>query len=211
MVMVNEFDHENPWSMSCVWSKVKVTFDLQNSKVKVMVKFKPLCSYLRPGIQSICLLFVSWQSDQLSWDIGNSILDRWPHGKSKFYWSSKTFTGPHCFQHWSPHRGASYRIFFTGQEDRHNNGFHWSSTVFTGRGQRTGGFPDVWTQDLQILDSTGFNEVWFTFFCCHWCWWSTKLFGWSAIEITKTKYNIYCDNDCIYSCIIAWTQRSDDF
>ena len=26
-----------------------------------------------------------------------------------------------------------------------------------------GGFPDVWTQDLQILDSTGFNEVWFTF------------------------------------------------
>ena len=26
----------------CVWSKVKVMFDLQNSKVKVMVKVKPI-------------------------------------------------------------------------------------------------------------------------------------------------------------------------
>ena len=37
-----KFEHENPWSRSCVWSKVKVTFDLQNSKVKVMVKVKPI-------------------------------------------------------------------------------------------------------------------------------------------------------------------------
>ena len=35
---ISKFDHENPWSSSCVWSKVQVTFDLQNSKVKVMVK-----------------------------------------------------------------------------------------------------------------------------------------------------------------------------
>ena len=93
-----------------VWSKVKVMFDLQNSKVKVMVKVKPIghiwglefnryvCfsfrgnrttfgwdignsifdlensrskswpgqtrwSHLRLGVQSICLLFVSWLSD----------------------------------------------------------------------------------------------------------------------------------------------------
>ena len=39
---ISKFDHENPWSRSCVWSKVKVTFDLQNSKVKVMVKVKPI-------------------------------------------------------------------------------------------------------------------------------------------------------------------------
>ena len=39
---ISKFDHENPWSRSCMWSKVKVTFDLQNSKVKVMVKFKPI-------------------------------------------------------------------------------------------------------------------------------------------------------------------------
>ena len=97
--------------MSCVWSKVKVMFDLQNSKVKVMVKVRPIghiselefnwyvCfsfrgnrttfgwdiansifdlefiqgqghgqgqtrwSHLSPIVQSICLLFVSWQSD----------------------------------------------------------------------------------------------------------------------------------------------------
>ena len=39
---ISKFDHENPWSRSSVWSKVKVTFDLQNSKGKVMVKFKPI-------------------------------------------------------------------------------------------------------------------------------------------------------------------------
>ena len=32
------------------------------------------------------------------------------------------------------HRGAPYWNIFTGQEDRHNKGFHRSSTVFTGRG-----------------------------------------------------------------------------
>ena len=60
---ISKFDHENPWSRSCVWSKVKVTFDLQNSMVKVIVKVKLIRSYLRPGVQSICLLFISWQSD----------------------------------------------------------------------------------------------------------------------------------------------------
>ena len=107
---ISKFDHENPWSRSCVRSKAKVTFDLQNSKVTVIVKFKPIghiwglefnrhvCfsfrgnrtifgwdiansiltlkiqgqghgqgqnrwSHLSPRVQSICLLFVSWQSD----------------------------------------------------------------------------------------------------------------------------------------------------
>ena len=39
---ISKFDHENPWSRSSVWSKVKVTFDLQHSKVKVMVKVKSI-------------------------------------------------------------------------------------------------------------------------------------------------------------------------
>ena len=85
---ISKFDHENPWSRSSVWSKVKVTFDLQNSKVKVMVKFKSighiwglefnryLLSVLLVGIPKsslachhvatvlfIFLLFVSRQSD----------------------------------------------------------------------------------------------------------------------------------------------------
>ena len=60
---ISKFDHENPWSRSCVRSKVKVTFDLQNSKVTVMVKFKPNGHIWGLGVQSICLLLVSWQSD----------------------------------------------------------------------------------------------------------------------------------------------------
>ena len=44
-----------------------------------------------------------------------------------------------------PMEGLPTGIFLTGQEDRHDKGFHWSSTVFTGRGPRTGGFPDVCT------------------------------------------------------------------
>ena len=107
---ISKFDHENLWSSSCVWSKFKVTFGLQNSKVKVMVKVKPdghiwalefkryVCfsfcgnwtifgwdianyifdlknlgqghgqgqtrwSHLSPRDQTICLLFVLWQSD----------------------------------------------------------------------------------------------------------------------------------------------------
>ena len=72
---ISKFDHENPWSKSCVWSKVKVTFDLENSKVKVMVKVKPDGHIWGLGVQSICLLFVSWQSDIFGWDIANSIFD----------------------------------------------------------------------------------------------------------------------------------------
>ena len=62
---ISKFIHENPWSGSCVWSKVNVTFDLQNSKVKVegYGQGQTHWSHLRPGVQSICLLFVSWQSD----------------------------------------------------------------------------------------------------------------------------------------------------
>ena len=87
---ISKFDHENPWSRSCVWSKVKVTFDLQNSKVKVMVKVKTHWSRLMPGIQSICLLFVSWQSTTFDLDIGNSIFDLkiqgWGHSQGQTWW-----------------------------------------------------------------------------------------------------------------------------
>ena len=39
---VSKIDQDDPWSRSCLWSKVKVTIDLQNSKVKVMVKVRPI-------------------------------------------------------------------------------------------------------------------------------------------------------------------------
>ena len=38
---ISKFDHENPWLRTCMWSKVEVTFNLKNSKDKVMVKIKP--------------------------------------------------------------------------------------------------------------------------------------------------------------------------
>ena len=59
---ISKFDHENPRSRSCVQSKVKVTFDLQNSKVKVMVKVKHIGHIWGLGFNRyVC--FFSWQSD----------------------------------------------------------------------------------------------------------------------------------------------------
>ena len=73
-------DHENPGSRSCVWSKVKVTFDLQNSKVKVMVKVKPIGHVW--GLEFnryVCFSFLgNWTI--FGWDIANSIFDL---GKSR--------------------------------------------------------------------------------------------------------------------------------
>ena len=68
-----KFDHENPWSRSCVWSKVKATFDLQNSEVKVMVKVKPIGHIW--GLEFnryVCFLFPGNRTT-FGWDIANSI------------------------------------------------------------------------------------------------------------------------------------------
>ena len=72
---ISKFDHENPWSRSCVWSKVKVTFDLQNSKVKVMVKFKPIGHIW--GLEFNRYVCFSFRGNRTTfgWDIGNSIFD----------------------------------------------------------------------------------------------------------------------------------------
>ena len=70
---ISKFDHENPWSRSCVRSKVKVTFDLQNSKVNVMVKVKHIGHIW--GLEFnryVCFLFRGNRTT-FGWDIGNSI------------------------------------------------------------------------------------------------------------------------------------------
>ena len=69
---ISKFDHENPWSMSSVWSKVKVTFDLQNSKVKVMVKFKPIGHIW--GLEFNWYICFSFRGNLtiFGWDIENS-------------------------------------------------------------------------------------------------------------------------------------------
>ena len=60
---ISKFDHENPWSRSCVWSKVKVTFDHQISKVKIMVKVKPIGHIWGLEFNGYVCFFVPWQSD----------------------------------------------------------------------------------------------------------------------------------------------------
>ena len=65
-----------------------------------------------------------------------------------------------------PIEGLFTGIFFTGREDRHNKGFHRSSTVFTGRGPRTGGFPDVCVYilikiSLKFVPEAPFDYNWF--------------------------------------------------
>ena len=73
--IISKFYHENPWSRSSVWSKVKVTFDLQNSKVKVMVKFKPIGHIW--GLEFnryVCFLFRGSRTI-FGWDIANFIFD----------------------------------------------------------------------------------------------------------------------------------------
>ena len=60
--------------------------------------------------------------------------DRWPQGKSKFYWPSKTFTGPHFLQHLEyPQRGSLQDFSLP---DRRTG----TTIVFTSGGLRTGGF-----------------------------------------------------------------------
>ena len=63
-----------PWK-SCVRSKVKVTFDLQNSKVNVMVKVKPIGHIWGLDFsQYVCFLFCG-NLTIFDRDIANSILD----------------------------------------------------------------------------------------------------------------------------------------
>ena len=72
---ISKFDHENPWSRSCVWSKVKVMFDLQNSKVKVMVKVKPIGHLWSLEFNRyVCFSFRGNQTI-FGRDIANSIFD----------------------------------------------------------------------------------------------------------------------------------------
>ena len=72
---ISKFDHENPWSSPCVWSKVKVTFDLENSKFKVMAKVKPTGHIW--GLESNWYVCFSFHGNQTNfgWDTANSILD----------------------------------------------------------------------------------------------------------------------------------------
>ena len=90
------------------------------------------------------------------------LLDFYRTGGPVTTWENTSFTGPPTllqdlifFQNKSPHRGAPNKIFFTGQEDRHSIGFQQSSAVFTGRGPRTGEFPNVCTITDDVIGFCG--------------------------------------------------------
>ena len=97
---ISKFDHENPWSRSCVWLKVKVTFDHQNSKVKV----KPIGHIW--GLEFnryVCFSFRGNRST-FGWDIGNSIFDletsrsrSWPRSNLMVTFEALEFNRYVCF------------------------------------------------------------------------------------------------------------------
>ena len=59
---ISKFDHENPWSRSCVWSKVKVTLTFKIQRSRLWSRSNPLVTF--EAWSSIDMFaFVSWQSD----------------------------------------------------------------------------------------------------------------------------------------------------
>ena len=101
---IPKFDHENPWSRSCEWSKVKVTFDLQNSKVKVMVKVKPISRIW--GLEFNWYVCFSFRGNRTTfgWDIRNSIFDlensrsrSWPRSDLMVTFEALEFNPYVCF------------------------------------------------------------------------------------------------------------------
>ena len=72
---ISKFDHQNPWSRSCVWSKVKVTFELQHSNVKVIVKVKPIGHIWGMELSRyVCFSFLG-NGTIFGWDVANFIFD----------------------------------------------------------------------------------------------------------------------------------------
>ena len=101
---ISKFDHENPRSRSCVWSKVKVTFDLQISMVNIMVKVKPIGHIW--GLESNRIVYFSFRGNQTNfgWDIGNSIFDldnsrsrSWPRSNLMVTFEALVFNRYVCF------------------------------------------------------------------------------------------------------------------
>ena len=68
-------DNSYPWSRPCVWSKVKVTFDLENSKLKVMAKVKSEGHIWGLGFNQYICFSIRGNRTISGRDIANSIFD----------------------------------------------------------------------------------------------------------------------------------------
>ena len=97
------------------WSKAKVMFYLQNSKVKVMAKVKHIGHIW--GLEFnryVCCLFRG-NGTTFGWDIGNSIFDQ-GHGQGQTWWShlksSVQLICLLCVSWQSDHFWLRYRKFY---------------------------------------------------------------------------------------------------
>ena len=68
---------------------VKITYDLENSNIKVMAKVKPIGHIWDLEFKSICLLSFRGNRSTFGWDIANSIFDL-GHSRSRSWPSSNT-------------------------------------------------------------------------------------------------------------------------
>ena len=89
---ISKFGKDDPWSRSCVWSKVKVMFDLQNSKVKVMVKVRPIGHIWGLGFNRYVCFSFRGNRTTFGWDIANSIFDLQNSRSRSWPWSNPMVT-----------------------------------------------------------------------------------------------------------------------
>ena len=71
---ISKFDHQNLWR-PCMWSKVKVIFYFENSKVKVMAKVKPSGHIWGLELNRYVCFSFPGNRTTLGWDIANSTFD----------------------------------------------------------------------------------------------------------------------------------------
>ena len=91
---ISKIDHGNPWSKPWVWSKVKVKFDLENSKVKVMaeVKVKRIGHIWGLEFNRCVCSYFWWQSEHFWLRYSNFHIWPWKFkvkvmAKVKIWWS----------------------------------------------------------------------------------------------------------------------------
>ena len=122
-------------------------FDLPNLKVKAMAKVKIKCSYFTAGVHLICVLFVSWKSDNF-----------WPR-YAKFYvwpWKFKVKVMAKVKLN-SPILGpTSYRwACFSFRENRTIFGRDMASSMFDLQNSRS----RSWPRSNQMLQFLGWSPI----------------------------------------------------
>ena len=72
---ISKFDHENPWSRSCVRSKVKVTFDLEIQRSRLWSRSNMMVTFEALEFNRYVCFSFRGNRTIFGWDIANSIFD----------------------------------------------------------------------------------------------------------------------------------------